>query len=44
MTVGQPFRLAKTGDRHADLKTGTDQIMRSLARLLPPEYQGAYRE
>lgn len=44
MTVGQPFRLTKSGDRHADLKTGTDQIMRSLARLLPPEYQGAYRE
>lgn len=44
MTVGQPFRLGKSGDRHADLKNGTDQIMRQLARLLPPEYQGAYRE
>ena len=43
MTVGQPFRLAKSGDRHADLKNGTDQIMRQLASLLPPEYQGAYR-
>jgi 1-acyl-sn-glycerol-3-phosphate acyltransferase len=44
MTVGKPFRLAKSGDRHADLKTGTDQIMRSLARLLPPEYRGIYRQ
>lgn len=44
MTVGQPFRLAKSGDRHADLKNGTDQIMRQLARLLPEEYRGAYRE
>ncbi len=44
MNVGKPFRLEKTGERRADLKTGTDQIMRALARLLPPEYQGAYRD
>lgn len=44
MTVGQPFHLVKTGDRHADLKAGTDQIMRSLAHLLPPEYRGIYRD
>lgn len=44
MTVGQPFRLAKSGDRHTDLKNGTDEIMRQLARLLPPEYQGVYRD
>jgi 1-acyl-sn-glycerol-3-phosphate acyltransferase len=44
MTVGRPFRLAKSGDRHADLRNGTDQIMRELARLLPPEYQGMYRD
>lgn len=44
MTVGKPFRLAKTGDRRADLENGTAQIMRQLARLLPPEYRGAYRE
>jgi 1-acyl-sn-glycerol-3-phosphate acyltransferase len=44
MTVGQPFRLARRGDRHADLKNGTDQIMRELARLLPLEYRGIYRE
>lgn len=44
MTVGQPFRLVKTGNRRADLKNGTDQIMRALASLLPPEYQGMYRQ
>ena len=44
MTVGRLFRLAKSGDRHADLQAGTNQIMRELARLLPPEYQGIYRE
>ncbi len=44
MTVGQPFRLARSADRHADLKSGTDEIMRQLARLLPPEYQGVYRD
>ncbi|MBI5935172.1 MAG: 1-acyl-sn-glycerol-3-phosphate acyltransferase [Chloroflexi bacterium] len=43
MTVGRPFRLDKIGDRHADLKNGTDRIMRELANLLPEEYQGAYR-
>jgi 1-acyl-sn-glycerol-3-phosphate acyltransferase len=44
MTVGQPFRLARSEDRHANLKNGTDQIMRQLAGLLPMEYRGAYRE
>jgi 1-acyl-sn-glycerol-3-phosphate acyltransferase len=44
MTVGKPFRLEKTGERHADLKTGTDRIMCELADLLPTEYRGIYRE
>jgi len=44
MTIGQPFRIAKSGNRHSDLKNGTEQIMRSLASLLPPEYQGVYRQ
>jgi 1-acyl-sn-glycerol-3-phosphate acyltransferase len=43
MTVGTPFHLATTGDRHTDLENGTEQIMRTLASLLPPEYQGVYR-
>lgn len=44
MTVGRPFRVEKTGNRHADLKNGTDRIMRELARLLPPEYRGIYQD
>jgi 1-acyl-sn-glycerol-3-phosphate acyltransferase len=44
MTVGQPFHLARSADRHADLANGTDQIMRQLAHLLPPEYRGTYRD
>lgn len=44
MTVGQPFRLNRSGNRHLDLENGTNQIMHSIARLLPLEYQGAYRQ
>jgi 1-acyl-sn-glycerol-3-phosphate acyltransferase len=43
MTVGTPFRLPQTGDRRADIRRGTDLIMRTLAKMLPPEYQGVYR-
>ena len=44
MTVGQPFQLEAEADRHESLRHGTERIMRELARLLPPEYQGMYRE
>ena len=44
MTIGKPFRLPRTGDRRADIRHGTDLIMRTLAKMLPPEYQGVYRE
>lgn len=44
MTVGKPFRLEAGHDRHESLRLGTERIMRELARLLPPEYQGMYRE
>jgi 1-acyl-sn-glycerol-3-phosphate acyltransferase len=44
LTIGRPFRIAKSGDRRSNLVNGTDQIMRSLAQLLPPEYQGVYRQ
>jgi 1-acyl-sn-glycerol-3-phosphate acyltransferase len=44
MTVGRRFHLTKSGDRHTDLSNGTDQIMRELARILPPKYQGMYRQ
>ena len=44
MNVGKPFHLETNGDRHESLRLGTERIMRELARLLPPEYQGMYRE
>jgi len=44
LTVGVPYRIQKTGDRRADLKNGTERIMRELAQILPAEYQGIYRE
>jgi len=44
VTAGPPFRLNKTGDRRADIREGTQTIMLALARMLPPEYQGVYRE
>jgi 1-acyl-sn-glycerol-3-phosphate acyltransferase len=43
MTVGAPFHLHQTGDRRADIQSGTEQIMRTLAKMLPPEYRGVYR-
>lgn len=44
ITAAPPFRLKKTGDRRADIHEGTQTIMLALARMLPPEYQGVYRE
>lgn len=44
MNVGKPFRLEPESDRHGSLRHGTERIMRELAHLLPPEYQGMYRE
>ena len=43
VTVGAPFKLNTNGDRRQQLKQGTDQIMQSMAELLPPDYQGVYR-
>ena len=42
-TAGPTFRLQQTGDRHSDLEDGTKKIMRTLASMLPPEYQGVYQ-
>jgi len=44
LTVGKPFRLEAESDRHESLRRGTERIMRELAKLLPREYQGMYRE
>lgn len=43
LTVGQPFQLKPNADRQAMLREGTDQIMESLARLLPESYVGNYK-
>lgn len=41
---GEPFYLDvdKTASRREQIQQGTEQIMRRLAALLPPEYRGAY--
>ena len=43
VTIGKPFYLRPSGDRHADLALGTQTIMQTLARQLPPEYRGVYQ-
>lgn len=42
LTVGEPFHLEEYEDRHTTLQKGTERVMRSLAELLPEEYQGKY--
>ncbi|MEA3349809.1 MAG: lysophospholipid acyltransferase family protein [Chloroflexota bacterium] len=44
MTVGQPFYLQPQDDRRQALRDGTETIMKSIARLLSPEYRGVYRD
>jgi 1-acyl-sn-glycerol-3-phosphate acyltransferase len=39
LTVGEPYQLPPGLERHA----AADEIMRRLAALLPPEYQGVYQ-
>jgi 1-acyl-sn-glycerol-3-phosphate acyltransferase len=43
LTVGQPFRLTEGAENSNDLHIGTQQIMESLAQLLPTEYRGVYK-
>lgn len=43
LTVGEPFYLRECADRRTTLREGTLRIMRSLAQLLPGEYQGEYK-
>jgi len=46
MRIGKPMRLppveGKGAARHQSLQANTDMIMRAIAVLLPPEYQGVY--
>ncbi len=43
LTVGKPFKLQEQADRQKMMREGTDQIMESLARLLPDSYVGNYK-
>jgi 1-acyl-sn-glycerol-3-phosphate acyltransferase len=42
LTMGKPFYLKEYQDRQRMLKEGTEQIMESLAELLPEGYRGKY--
>jgi 1-acyl-sn-glycerol-3-phosphate acyltransferase len=43
VTFGLPFRLDAHGDRRTSVQRGTQTIMKSLARQLPPKYRGEYK-
>lgn len=43
LSVGKPFKLQEQADRQAMLREGTNQIMESLAGLLPESYVGNYK-
>jgi 1-acyl-sn-glycerol-3-phosphate acyltransferase len=43
LTVGKLFKLEAAGDRHEAIQKGTQQIMQTLANLLPAEYRGVYQ-
>jgi 1-acyl-sn-glycerol-3-phosphate acyltransferase len=43
LTVGKPFHLGTNNDHQAMLREGTNQIMESLAKLLPESYIGNYK-
>lgn len=43
VTIGRPFTLPpREPGKRPDLDAATDQIMRAIADLLPPEYRGVY--
>ena len=43
LAVGHPFHLKEHADRQVMLSEGTEQIMESLAELLPELYRGKYK-
>jgi len=43
LSIGKPFYLKENQDRQVMLREGTNQIMESLASLLPPAYVGNYK-
>lgn len=42
VTVGAPFHLTPGANGKLDAATATDEIMRHIAAMLPPEYRGIY--
>lgn len=46
LKIGPPFTLSPLapGDRSAQLRANTDEIMLRLAAMLPPRYRGVYAE
>lgn len=44
--IGRPFKLPPTNNKisKSQMQLLTTQLMREIAALLPPEYQGAYEE
>lgn len=42
-TVGERFLIEEKGNRRESIDAGTQKVMLTLARMLPPEYQGAYQ-
>jgi len=46
VNIGKPFKLPPNHSkmRKSQMQLLTAQIMREIAALLPPEYQGAYEE
>jgi 1-acyl-sn-glycerol-3-phosphate acyltransferase len=42
MTIGKPFRIADSPNRHQAIERGTNAIMQVLANQLPPTYRGYY--
>lgn len=43
VTFGSPFRLGAHGDWRTSIQRGTQTIMKTLAKQLPPKYRGEYR-
>jgi len=43
LSVGKPFKLMEQADRQKMMRAGTNQIMESLACLLPESYLGNYK-
>ncbi len=44
VTVGEPFHLTPGPNGKYDVTAATDEIMRHVAALLPPEYRGIYAD